>query len=43
MSKEIEYKVKEAARPTKEVLGEHLYHKISQALRHYEVRIFESP
>ncbi|KAK3778477.1 hypothetical protein RRG08_006886 [Elysia crispata] len=36
MSKTIEYKLREGAKSTKEVLGEHLYHKISQALNQYE-------
>ncbi|GFN92178.1 polyadenylate-binding protein, cytoplasmic and nuclear [Plakobranchus ocellatus] len=32
MDTKIEYKVRGEARPTKEVLGEHLHHKVSQAL-----------
>ncbi|RUS87192.1 hypothetical protein EGW08_005032 [Elysia chlorotica] len=38
MSKTIEYKCRESARSTKEVLGEHLYQKVSQALSQYELK-----
>ncbi|GFR85485.1 poly-adenylate binding protein, unique domain [Elysia marginata] len=36
MSKVIEYRMRQVARPTKEVLGEHLYHKISQVLSQHK-------